>query len=281
MVRVGRGDRKFRPDRGTAVRYFCFERAEFAIGFWNAALGFVLLNGTRASGWVPAQIGLSGNDDPLSARTAVAMVVRNEPPTESFILLRTLVESLDRTGHLWSFDFFILSDSDKPDVVAAEEAAFASWRAEGCGATAFLPPPYGARRLQGRQCLRFLCEHGQEFDFLVLLDSDSLMSAEVVVRLVRAMQANLRLGILQTFSVGLPSESLFARMFAFGHRHSMRCSVAGAAWWQGDCGQFWGHNCIIRMAPFVEHCRLPICPADRWRIAASSTAPVTIRSRPH
>ena len=247
---------------------FVLNAPNSVIGFWNAALGFVLLNGTRVSGWVPAQIGLAGNDDPLSARTAVAMVVRNEPPTELFILLRTLVESLDRTGHLSSFDFFILSDSDQPDVVAAEEAAFASWRAEGCGATRV-----SYRRRTERAGFKagnvydFCASTGQEFDFLVLLDSDSLMSAEVVVRLVRAMQANLRLGILQTFSVGLPSESLFARMFAFGHRHSMRCSVAGAAWWQGDCGQFWGHNCIIRMAPFVEHCRLPYLPggplADR------------------
>ena len=112
---------------------FVLNAPSLAIGFWNAALGFALLNGTRPSGWAPAQTGFGGNDEPLTARTAVAMVVRNEPPAKSFVLLKTLVESLDRNGHLSSFDFFILSDSDRPEVVAAEEAAFASWRAEGSG----------------------------------------------------------------------------------------------------------------------------------------------------
>ena len=250
------------------IALFVLNAPSLAIGFWNAALGFALLNGARASGWAPAQIGFGGNDDPLTARTAVAMVVRNEPPTEFFVLLKTLVESLDQTGHLSSFDFFILSDSDQPDVVAAEEAAFASWRAEGGGSTQVF-----YRRRKERAGFKpgnvydFCESDGRKYDLLVLLDSDSLMSGEVVVRLVRAMQANSRLGILQTFSVGLPSQSLFARIFSFGHRHGMRCAVVGAAWWQGDCGQFWGHNCIIRMAPFIEHCRLPYLPggplADR------------------
>jgi membrane glycosyltransferase len=242
---------------------FVLNAPSLAIGFWNAALGFALLNGTRASGWAPAQIGFGGSDDALTARTAVAMVVRNEPPAGAFALLRTLVESLDRNGHLASFDFFILSDSDQPDVVAAEEAAFSSWRAEG-GSSAQV---FYRRRTQRDgfkpgNVYDFCESAGREYDLLVLLDSDSLMSGEVVVRLVRAMQANSRLGILQTFSVGLPSESLFARIFSFGHRHGMRCAAVGAAWWQGDCGQFWGHNCIIRMAPFIEHCRLPYLPGE-------------------
>jgi hypothetical protein len=109
---------------------FVLNAPSLAIGFWNAALGFALRNGTRATSGTPAQTGFGGKDDPLTARTAVAMVIRNEPPAGAFVLLKTLVESLDRNGHLSSFDFFILSDSDQPDVVAAEEAAFVSWRAE-------------------------------------------------------------------------------------------------------------------------------------------------------
>jgi membrane glycosyltransferase len=34
----------------------------------------------------------------------------------------------------------------------------------------------------------------------------------------------------------------------------------GSAWWIGECGPFWGHNALVRIAPFAEHCRLPVLP---------------------
>jgi membrane glycosyltransferase len=77
---------------------------------------------------------------------------------------------------------------------------------------------------------------------------------------VRAMQANPELGILQTLVVGRPSESAFTRVFQFGMRHGMRAQTTGGAWWQGSSGPYWGHNAIIRIAPFVAHCALPAIP---------------------
>src|SRR5262249_31389850 len=32
----------------------------------------------------------------------------------------------------------------------------------------------------------------------------------------------------------------------------------GSAWWQGDCGPYWGHNAVVRIAPFMRHCELPV-----------------------
>ena len=74
------------------------------------------------------------------------------------------------------------------------------------------------------------------------------------------MQANPRLGILQTLVTGQPAESAFARIFQFGMRHSMRTHTIGIAWWQGPSGPYWGHNAIIRLQPFIAHCRLPLLP---------------------
>ena len=36
--------------------------------------------------------------------------------------------------------------------------------------------------------------------------------------------------------------------------------ATGAAWWQGDEGPYWGHNAILRVAPYREHCVLPTLP---------------------
>ncbi len=74
------------------------------------------------------------------------------------------------------------------------------------------------------------------------------------------MQAHPRLGILQSLVVGAPAESAFARIFQFGMRHGMRAYTFGSAWWTGDCGPFWGHNAVVRIAPFRDHCDLPILP---------------------
>ncbi|MEI9889679.1 MAG: glycosyltransferase family 2 protein [Caulobacteraceae bacterium] len=97
---------------------------------------------------------------------------------------------------------------------------------------------------------------------MIVLDADSVMSGPAMLRLVRAMQANPELGILQTLVVGRPSESAFTRIFQFGMRHGMRAQTTGSAWWQGSSGPYWGHNAIIRVAPFVDHCALPPIPGQ-------------------
>jgi membrane glycosyltransferase len=77
---------------------------------------------------------------------------------------------------------------------------------------------------------------------------------------VRVMQANPRLGILQGLVVGMPSTSAFARIFQFGMRLGMRSYTIGGAWWQGDCGPYWGHNAAVRLKPFIAHCHIPTLP---------------------
>src|ERR1044071_5393358 len=91
-----------------------------------------------------------------------------------------------------------------------------------------------------------------------MLDADSVMTADAVLRLVRIMQSDDKLGIVQSLVVGMPSTSAFARLFQFGMRLGMRSYTIGSAWWQGDCGPYWGHNAIIRVEPFMTHCHLPL-----------------------
>ena len=111
--------------------------------------------------------------------------------------------------------------------------------------------------------IRDFCERwGSKHDFAVTLDADSFMTADAVLRLVRIMQADPGLGILQGLIVGLPSTSAFARVFQFGMRLGMRSYTIGSAWWQGDCGPYWGHNAALRLEPFIAHCALPVLSED-------------------
>jgi membrane glycosyltransferase len=41
-------------------------------------------------------------------------------------------------------------------------------------------------------------------------------------------------------------------------RLGMRSYTIGSAWWQSDCGPYWGHNAVLRLKPFIRHCELPV-----------------------
>jgi membrane glycosyltransferase len=231
----------------------------FVIGFWNSAIGFAILQFARD----PNEIILppavkAGDNDPIFARVAILVTVRNEDPKRAFRRLRTVKTSLDATGFGDQFDYFVLSDSSRADVIAAEGAAFEAWRAE------FSDPNRLVYRRREDNAgfkagnLRDFCERwGKNYELMVPLDADSLMTGAAIVRLVRIMQANPRLGILQSLVVGMPSPSFFARTFQFGMRHGMRSFTSGSSWWHADCGPFWGHNAAVRIAPFTDYCRLP------------------------
>jgi membrane glycosyltransferase len=92
------------------------------------------------------------------------------------------------------------------------------------------------------------------------LDADSLMAGETVVKHVADDAGLSRLGILQSLVVGMPSKSGLRPHLpvrhAPGHARPTRWA---AAWWVGDCGPFWGHNAMVRIAPFMD-CHLPVLP---------------------
>ena len=106
----------------------------------------------------------------------------------------------------------------------------------------------------------FLDHHAAEHELMLCLDADSEMSAEAVLRLVACMEADGRLAIVQPLIAGRPATAALPRLFQFGMRAGMRSWATGQAWWQGPEGPYWGHNAVVRIAPFREHCRLPPLP---------------------
>lgn len=232
------------------------------LGFWNAVLGLWLLHGRRDGMAAVAPFAAAGDGNaPVRARTAILMTLRNEDPARAFLRLAIVKASLDATGAGGRFSYFVLSDTSDPAVAAREEAAFAAWRGKAADPErlVYRRRAHNAGFKAGN--VREFCEaHGRDFDFMLPLDADSLMAGEAILRLVRIMQAEPRIGILQSLVVGAPASSAFARIFQFGMRHGMRPYTMGSAWWIGECGPFWGHNALVRIAPFLAHCGLPLLP---------------------
>ncbi|HEX5957086.1 MAG TPA: glucans biosynthesis glucosyltransferase MdoH [Hyphomicrobiaceae bacterium] len=230
------------------------------LGFWNALIGLWLRHGHKAPLAATAPFAAAGDlPSPIRIKTAILMTVRNEDPGRAILRLKTAKASLDATGEGAAYSYFVLSDTSLPEVAAAEEAAMAAWRASDPDSDRIV---YRRReRNTGFKAgnVRDFCERwGSDFTLMLPLDADSLMAGPEIVRLTRMMQAHPKIGILQSLVVGMPSSSGFARIFQFGMRHGMRSYTMGQAWWAGDCGPYWGHNALVRIAPFLEQCQLPI-----------------------
>jgi len=106
----------------------------------------------------------------------------------------------------------------------------------------------------------FLRRWGKRYRYMVVLDADSIMSGEAIVRLVAMMEKNPQAGLIQTAPRLVYGESLYARLQQFANRLYSPIFLAGLNYWQQHEGNYWGHNAIIRVQPFMEHCALPDLP---------------------
>ncbi|MCV0370342.1 glucans biosynthesis glucosyltransferase MdoH [Filomicrobium sp.] len=229
---------------------------------WNAIIGLFLTLAYRDPAKIVAPFWSDASPRaPIKSRCALLMTVRNEDPDRAFARLEAIRASLEQTGQSAAFDLFVLSDTDIPAIAEREEQLFADKRRQFAG----LGNAYYRRRsartgFKAGNVWEFVETRGSNYDLMIPLDADSLMSGSTIVRMVTTMERHPEIGILQSLVVGAPTESGFARIFQFGMRQGMRAFTLGSAWWQQDCGPFWGHNAVIRVEAFARHCDLPVLP---------------------
>jgi membrane glycosyltransferase len=229
-------------------------------GFWNAVIGFIVMRfaADPAAAVLPAAACVRG-DEPVTASTAILLCIRNELSARIIRNLEPMLVGIDASGYGGRFHLYVLSDTNDVDLAAKEEAHFSGLALRWQDRIAITYRRRSVNTGYKAGNIREFCERwGSQHEFAVTLDADSFMTADAVIRLVRIMQADPRLGILQGLIVGMPSTSLFARIFQFGMRLGMRSYTIGSAWWQSDCGPYWGHNAVLRLAPFIKHCDLPV-----------------------
>ena len=208
------------------------------MGFWNAVIGFSILRLARdPARYTNPALAATPMDSRITSRTAICIALRHEDVERVFARLEAMAAGIEATHWGSSFSFHVLSDSSRSEVSAAEEAAFAGIRDRHPrpGFLVYRRRPANTGFKAGN--IREFAERTRgQYDHMLVLDADSLMSAAAILRVVRVMQANPRLGILQTLVVGRPSDSAFTRIFQFGMRHGMRTHTVGIAWWQGPSG---------------------------------------------
>ncbi len=232
------------------------------VGFWNAAIGFVVMRFTSDPiATVIPQAARRHTPQTITASTALVMCVRNEVPDRVVRNLGVMMDDLVQAGCADRFHVYVLSDTSRPEIAAAEERAFGDLQRQWQGRIALTYRRREANTgFKAGNIRDFLERWGNGHDFMVTLDADSFVTAQALARLVGVLQDNPALGILQALVIGMPSTSAFARIFQFGMRLGMRSWTIGSAWWQADCGPYWGHNAAIRIAPFKQHCAIAPLP---------------------
>ena len=228
------------------------------IGFLNASIGLLLMRATPSPETAVCPVTMPPATAPIHSSTAIALCIRNEDVATVTGNLDRMLANLEAAGVANRFHAYVLSDTDDEATAALEATTFAARANRGAERIAV---HYRRRAhnvgFKAGNIRDFLLRWGVHHEFMLVLDADSVMTAEAILRLVRIMQANPRLGILQNLTNALPPVSAFARVFQFGMRLGMRSYTIGGAWWQADCGPYWGHNAVLRIAPFIEHCELP------------------------
>ena len=229
-------------------------------GFWTGLIGFITLaRGGDPVGMSAAEV--QGRPIAPGARTAIVMPICNEHVPTVFAGLRSTCESLAATGALRLFDFFILSDTNDPDLRAAEAAA---WNdlvdvTGGRGRIFYRWRPLRTRRKAGNVA-DFCRRWGRNYRYMVVLDADSVMSGDCLTTLVRLMEAHPDAGIIQTAPKAVGCDTLHARVQQFAARVTGTLFSVGMQYWQLGESHYWGHNAIIRVQPFMQHCALARLP---------------------
>jgi membrane glycosyltransferase len=193
----------------------------------------------------------------ISSRSALLLPTYNEDARRVMARLEAIYESIEATGQGDKFDFFVLSDTTDPDIWIAEEIAFFALRSRVGDASLFYRRRVENVERKAGNIGEWVTRFGGRYAQMIVLDADSLMTGDTVIRLAKAMETHPHVGLIQTFPVILNGTTLFQRLQQFAGRVYGPLIAHGIAWWHGGDSNYWGHNAVIRTEAFAVSAGLP------------------------
>lgn len=233
----------------------CF--AWVAGGSVSALVGFVALTGRPS----PDTLELPPSRLPSHARTALLFPVYREDAGEVAALVDATCRDLGAAKAGDKFDVFILSDTQGSAERIMEKRIYGELRARNQGNVQvyirWRTPNEGKKAGNIRAWIE---RFGAGYTYFAILDADSIMSADALLRLVAGMDDNPRVGLIQTVPRLVGGQSLFAKLQQFAAGYYGPVVAAGLAAWHAHGGNYWGHNAIIRTEAFAKSAGLPCLP---------------------
>ncbi|MEN0001590.1 MAG: glucans biosynthesis glucosyltransferase MdoH [Pseudomonadota bacterium] len=186
--------------------------------------------------------------------TAILITLCGEPPEPVATYLQGLAVGLKTIGLGAKTKIFVLSDTEAGPVATREEAVLAGLIE--AGDVIYRRRTVRTDRKPGN-ISDWLATHGTSFDYMVVLDADSRMSPDSINHLISEMETNPGLGLCQASISLVPARTRFGKYQRVTSRLLSRTFGQGFAAWSGDCGNYWGHNAIIRVSAFRAAAHLP------------------------
>jgi len=229
--------------------------AWIAFSFMSAVAGFLVL---LFRGKDELRVDTMAALPAIESRTAILLPTYNEDPYRVLARLRAIHESVEATGCASRFDWFVLSDTTDPAIWIAEEKCFLQLRHEAGQAAGifYRHRPENTARKSGN-IEDWVKRFGSSYECMLILDADSLMTGDAIVRLVAAMESHRKVALIQTLPIVVNARTPFARWQQFAGRLYGPLLAAGIAWWHGSEGNYWGHNAVIRVRAFAGYAGLP------------------------
>ena len=217
---------------------------------WGAAQGLL--------GLTTRPVKRISGDGPIRGRTVVLVPVYNEDPVTTFARIAAMDASLQALDTGAVFDFAILSDTRNEAIAARERQWFLRLLRDRVAEGRI----FYRRRAEntGRKAgniEEFIQRSGAAYDYAMILDADSLMEGATITEMVRRMEADPDLGLLQSLPRVINARSRFGRTMQFSAGFYSPVFARGLAMMQGRTGPFWGHNALVRVRAFAASCGLP------------------------
>lgn len=225
----------------------------YFVGMWFGF--FVSLRDMRKDPYHPLN---RARDLEAETRIAILLPVYHEDPRRFGAALGAMWEDLRGHPEAAAFDFFVLSDSRKNDSIVQEE-----WMVH------VLSERYPDGRFVYRHrsvnvyaklgnVADFLRRWGDRYKYMIMLDADSIIPAESMIRMARIMEGCPKIGIVQAYLSMVFRNTLYARISRFVSAFTLKIGFYGQYYFYLGQGYYYGHNAIIRTDAFMKHCGLPI-----------------------
>lgn len=191
-------------------------------------------------------------------KTVLLMPTYNEDASETCAALYSMGENIATAGLGEQFEIFIISDSNDPDVWIKETAAVQRLKDSLAGkVNVWYRRRYNNKAKKAGNVHEFVSRWGARYDYMLVLDADSLLSVDTLETLMEEMATDEKSGIIQTLPCLYRGDTLFARLQQFAGTIYGPIVARGVTAWQGNDGNYWGHNAIIRVKAFADSAGLP------------------------